>query len=215
MQREIQQSRYRNRHEIYTDGSVKDEEAGCGIYSEEFQLCAHLPKGTSVFTSELTAIYYAIKYIQNKEGNYIIYSDSFSALSVLRNVSKTNNYVAHKIYQEMIKLPPNKLLFEWIPSHVGIHGNEKADKLAQKGTKVARVNNSPLPIQELKAKINQFIYKKWQQYWQASLSVNLAIKPNLGPPIGIGMPRRDQVMITRLRLGACRFTHDHLFSKSE
>ena len=36
----------------------------------------------------------------------------------------------HKIYEEFMNMPDGKVNIEWIPSHTGIPGNEKADHLA-------------------------------------------------------------------------------------
>ena len=41
----------------YTDGSVDERGSGSGVWSEDFALISHLPTDTSVFTTELYAIY--------------------------------------------------------------------------------------------------------------------------------------------------------------
>ena len=65
----------------------------------------------------------------------------------------------HKIYEEISKLPEDKLIIEWVSSHTGIPGNEKADQLA------GETFNQPIPqeksvtvedaIMELKAVIHE------------------------------------------------------------
>ena len=60
-----------------------------------------------------------------------------------------------------------KVIFCWIPSHIGIQGNDKANSLDK-----AALNMVPdkkkikILYIDLKLKIRQIITKKWQQLWE-------------------------------------------------
>ena len=76
---------------------------------------------------------------------YVIYTDSFSAISALRSISSSKNCVAHKIYVKFQELTANKVVMEWIPSYCGIKGNETADKIANGNTSQAIMHDPIFP----------------------------------------------------------------------
>jgi hypothetical protein len=55
-------TRYPAHKRVYTDGSLKGDHCGCGVWSEEFSLVARLPPTTSIYTAELYALYAAVKF---------------------------------------------------------------------------------------------------------------------------------------------------------
>jgi hypothetical protein len=78
---------------IFTDGSKSDDgvaaSAFCPVASERTRT-KHIPTEGSVYTAELTALILALKMIcQSKYTNFIIFSDSLSALEAIacRNIA--------------------------------------------------------------------------------------------------------------------------------
>jgi ribonuclease HI len=84
---------------------------------------------------ELTAIFLALSWIQDfKPLNTVIFVDSLSALQAIKgSIYKVKNYIIYDIYSIFTSLSNIGIIviLEWIPSHVGILGNELADKEAK------------------------------------------------------------------------------------
>ena len=75
----------------------------------------------------------AFNIVKNCDGNHcIIFSDALSSLQALHS-----NNCDHPFIQDILKLfndcclVNKKVVLAWVSSHVGIKGNEKADKLAR------------------------------------------------------------------------------------
>ena len=86
---------------------------------------------------------------QNKQS--LIQSDSLSALTSIQNKFSTNPIVNHIYHQLLILTTLNfdiKLMYIYIPSHVGILGNNEIDHHAKSATSFSTVNF--LSIQYLK-----------------------------------------------------------------
>ena len=60
----------------------------------------------------------------------IIFSDSLSVLQSINN-SKIDNSVIQDIILRLHNMSHKQIIFCWLPSHVGIRGNEKADKASK------------------------------------------------------------------------------------
>ena len=65
-----------------------------------------------------------------EQNTFVLCSDSLSALKSLQNGLPHNPLVAEVLYVYNT-IRGRQLTFLWIPSHVGIHGNELADTLAK------------------------------------------------------------------------------------
>ncbi|UYV70713.1 hypothetical protein LAZ67_8000346 [Cordylochernes scorpioides] len=122
--------------QIYTDGSlVENGSSGSGVLilkdSMEIKRRIKNPKNLS----ELTAILQALKLVEkNETKNIIIYTDSKAAIFAIKNCYYSQDRLLKNIAAEINKLNKNtKISLQWIPSHVGVPGNEEADRLAKEG----------------------------------------------------------------------------------
>jgi len=92
-----------------------------------------LPDTASIFRAELYAISFAIDFIRHsKDTRFIVFSDSESSLEAL-NSFRTELELVLKITKDYTSLiRAGKVIeFCWIPSHVNIPGNERANAAAK------------------------------------------------------------------------------------
>ena len=104
--------------------------------------------------------------------------------------------------------------FCWLPSHVGISGNEKADDLAKAGLNLDEPRRLKVPFTDFKTNISDFIKQQWQNRWDYKHRVRTLklhyITPLIKPFYMDVLSRRDEVIIHRLRIGHTRLTHRYL-----
>ncbi|GBO29232.1 putative RNA-directed DNA polymerase from transposon X-element [Araneus ventricosus] len=197
---------------IFTDGSKTSSHVGCGIVVAQEIFSRKLHNMCSVLTAELMAILFALEKISCFHNQkFCIYSDSMSALEALSHPHDR----AHPLVLDIVCLLRNlqsrglEILFCWIPSHVGINGNESADAAAKSATIYFE---RPLPYSDVKKWFSHHIKSLWQELWDQQTRNKLrTIHPLIGMwPI---VPMRTfDVKLTRLRIGHSRLTHKHLLS---
>ena len=90
----------------------------------------------------------------------------------------------------------------WVPSHVGLSGNCAADAAAKAALNLTASAVS-VPFTDFQARINCYVKQKWQREWDGETNNKLhAIEPVIhGAATIYKIPRRDDILIHRLRLG--------------
>ena len=84
-------------------------------------------------TAELHAIWLALGIINDTPySSYVLCSDSMNSVQSIDNYTE-NNHLLHRLVYQMDKsiLRGNHITIIWVPSHVGICGNERADQAAR------------------------------------------------------------------------------------
>ena len=104
----------------------------------------------------------------------------------------------------------------WIPSHIGIQGNEMVDKQAKTSLSL-EPTSFKIPFSNFKPSINKYILEIWQTSWNNSIGNKLLeIKPTIGEYQSVVRNiRREEVVLARLRLGHTRVTHSYLLQGEE
>ena len=127
------QSRYKNYQQIYTDGSKEDSKVGCAVISDNYSNMQRIPDDSSIFTAEAKAIDLALDFISTCDANnkFIIFSDSLSVLKAMNHTSSKNPQIQKLLEKCHELLAYKEIVLCWIPSHIGIQGNEMVDKQAK------------------------------------------------------------------------------------
>ena len=187
-------TQYENHLAIFTDGSrtVDNQQhnnaVGIGIFSKENRLktktSLRISNNTAIATAELKAIDIAMQTI-NKRANkecslrsnaIVICTDSLSAVEAIEsnkhNTSRPD-LVQNIHYRSHLIKSNHDITIDllWIPSHVGIYGNEKADSLAKASLEKDTIDlNIGLGNSELKNLIKSRLKIKQNSKWQESES---------------------------------------------
>jgi ribonuclease HI len=136
---------------IYTDGShdPATKRSGYGIYCKLFEASLSMSADTTILDTELAAIVKAAEIIAENstpltnKTKFVIISDCASAIQLPTKAANLNEMtLRYKKCVLSLQQQNKELKLQWVPSHCGIEGNEKADLLAgaarkkkiQKGT---------------------------------------------------------------------------------
>ena len=108
------------------------------------------------------------------------------------------------------------IVYCWIPSHIGIRNNERVDKKAKESLNLEQTDFK-IPFNNFKPFINRYIFDKWQTSWNETPFNKLKeIKPVIKESRSvISNIRREEVVLTRLRIGHTRITHSWLLNRDE
>lgn len=198
---------------IYTDGSKTDRGVGSAFsHMGETYWCTLNPLA-SIYTAELFAILQSLRFIDIlQRGTYLICTDSCSSLLAIKEGISNDPLVQNIL--TMIHLVENtgkNINFLWIPGHIGIAGNELADTAARLATDEPYLDDIPIRPDDLKTYLKTKIKQKWNQEWNNSNHKLKHIKSNAYEQLPFPTnKRREQVALTRMRIGHTNLTHIHL-----
>ncbi|XP_066909633.1 uncharacterized protein [Halyomorpha halys] len=164
------------------------------------------------YTAEMVAINKSLNVFHPTKQKLVICTDSLSVLLSLRNIFSTNPLnqnillitVCHqKRYFRVLRLGP-----------YGIAGNELVDRAA----KVAIGEGIPyrkVPVNDFIALIKHKIKLKWRQMWENVSNNKLReIRRDVSPWISSTRDvRKEEVILTRLRIGHTRLSHGYLMAR--
>ncbi len=139
---------------IYTDGSKDGNTVGCAAICGATEILCRLPDYSSIFSAEIRAILLALDLFQYFDSsNCIIFSDSLSSLQAIKTC-KYDNVLVQQVAEKCHMLCANgkTVKFCWLPSHIGIKGNERADAAAKSALKLP-VLDFKIPYSDVKTRI--------------------------------------------------------------
>ena len=200
---------------LYTDGTVdpETETSGSAVTSANFSACWRTSNKASTMQTELVAIKQALTYTKdNENGPVVIHCDSKSAMQALQQTKIKENRNLITSIHVLIKHHHNQdrhITFNWIPSHIGIPGNEEADRLAKQTNRMERIQIVLQPsLQQIKNSTKP-IYKDtliknvklWVEHNSRSAKWYYKTTDLIPPPIDKHTHREIAVILHRLRLG--------------
>ena len=215
---ELRDRLYKDRTEVFTDGSKSDHKVAAAAVADDQFLVCRLPNDSAVYSAELAALWLALKFtLESSNTKFVIFSDSLSCLQALHGSNLKNPLLVMVIEFYMEAASKGKdIVFCWVPSHVGISGNESADSTAKAALDLEGVH-AKVPHTDFRGSIKQFIYDKWQLEWECERNNKLqAIHPTIGPwPHANRRIRREEVVLARLRIGHTRLTHTYIVKNEQ
>ena len=206
---------HRNSKILYTDGSKTENGVAFAVVGDGDAVSHRISGLASVFTAELLAILQAVKQARTDYTESVtIITDSKSSIQAITKLYQSNpivNQIKNEIYdsKKSVKLC-------WVPSHIGVGGNEEADLKAREATCHPDITQIPLPRSDLKCYIKKkarlFCERGWQQ---ESLQNKLRkITDTTAPLPNSSCSNREwERGLVRLRIGHCLLTHGHLMDR--
>ena len=200
---------------LYTDGSKSNNHTGCAATYNNTTIKKKLTNGASIFTAETIAIDLALDIISEETTkNFIIFTDSLSVLLSLQNQKQENPLIIKLLEKINIISSTKNIIFVWIPSHVGIKGNDRADTAAKKALNLSP-ENYKIPHTDFRPQIKAHIQRVWQLRWNQYKNSKLySIKPKLKDRCpNTKRSRREDVILTRLCIGHTNITHSYILNE--
>jgi ribonuclease HI len=157
----------------YTDGSKMSSGTGAGIYSGDCSVSISLGHYATVFQAEASAILICAQELvsRNTRGRTVyILSDSQAVLKALCAYGVDSTLILDCIHKLNLLGRWNRVRLVWVPGHVGVEGNEKADMLARQGSESLFVGPEPvlkLPYISVIQAINNFANDRLSEEWKS------------------------------------------------
>ena len=176
-----------------------------------------MPPSASIFTAELHGILKALQEILLADDrHFTVYCDSRSVLQSLSNFNPRHPLVLEIMEWLLLAKRRGKVVdFCWVPAHVGVTGNERADDLAKVAASAVPPRNFKLPYKDVFPLLKHEVRNRWQRCWEGLLLSNRkmrALTSSTLPWHYASMPRRWETALCRLRIGHTRLTHGYLMS---
>jgi ribonuclease HI len=217
---------------MYTDGSEIEGKVGAAAYSHRGGTHETRYLGTdkesNVYAAELVAMNLALQIVmkakQDPATRYrpevtTIFSDSQAALKAIQNPG--NRSGQHLVYGVRARVQGAtrqgiQVKFQWVPAHIGIEGNEKADQLAKQATGW-REQGQPKPpatpweftirlVAALNREEKEMVKREWAEQWRITKSGQTlrALVPEITKKtleIYKGLPKAACAVLAQARTG--------------
>ena len=163
----------RQTYNIYTDASAQSNGNtawACYIEETKQEIKGRILDHTPITLAELHAIKAALTWItdQNHIERVIIHSDSMGALTIIATSNfQTYPEITTQIHNTAttLKHTGTEVVIHWVPSHVNLDGNEKADTLANEATSLTNILHAEHTPGTFNHLIDNFISDKFDSIY--------------------------------------------------
>ena len=162
--------RYQHYCEVYTDSSKSKDGVGAAAISEGVQKSASLPKEGTIFSAEVHAIELAMRIDKETQNDkFVIFSNFLGALRSIESRCMSN--IIRRVLDEIHEQHMTGKTIEIcsVIGHVGLPGNEEADRSAKATVGQAKEYDWNPVIWD---KQND----KWRRRWQRTNSKLLEVR---------------------------------------
>jgi len=215
------QSNFPDSLPVFTDGSVPSNSAGFSFFLPTLNIsfADKLNSFSSSFTAECYAIISALEFVFSLENNIIlIVTDSQSCLFAISsnpfNSSLSPLVLLIKSLIYCLSLINKTVQFLWVPSHVGILGNERADHLAFFTKGFSHISLCKIPALDLLPFLRKLLHNSWESKWSSLPSNYASWHRSICPSIplhpwflGLEIPKFYINSFSRLRIGHSLLPH--------
>ena len=160
----------------------------------------------SVYSAEMMAIIFGLQWVEEvRPDRVVLCVDSLAALQSIQSWNSNRQDLLLETQHSLYRLHRTGIFvrFCWVPAHVGIKGNEGADKNAKIATKMDNIIDIPFGKAEVKAILKKEVMKKWQDRWDREITGRnyYNIQKNVSAHGVKRKNRREETVLTRMRIG--------------
>ena len=195
----------------YTDGSSDGNRVAAAFIHQTEETIIRLNDSASVLDAEMMAILMALLNAARHRKKSIIHTDSLTAVQTLKNRRIETNPIT-KAIRKVAKRMTHTPTINWIPSHTGIFGNERADQAAKSGLELQTVDRKvPVSSSRRRRKAIEIIRTKYNEdiYTHASqrtINHRKLVQTVKSRKALMNMQRKTQRSIWRLRLRSLTYS---------
>ena len=135
----------------------------------------------------------------------VFFTDSLTTLQKLENGTEASKDIIEirKNIDRTMKSHEIRIFMQWIPSHIGIKGNEIADQLAKQGSSLPQPQ-APVSYETASRIIKTNLQEEWLNSWAMGTTGRNVYRYMSGPrpkDAVNGLKRHEQSIIFQLRTG--------------